>query len=194
MIRRVACINRRDLKTEYQKEKLILVSNLNDLEDDFKDMQFGEKNELEQNENFKQIIPYVILKNQFNQIAIYQRQGTEKRLHGLWSAGFGGHIEDYEYKESQKITTLLKESAVRELREEFSNNEWYKLNFEGVINEEFTKVGRTHIALVFSTKVNEILFESSEEISQIKWIDIEDLSLYQMELWSEMAIELISKN
>lgn len=193
MIRRVACINRRDLKTEYQKEKLILVSNLNDLEDDFKNMQFGEKNELEQNENFKQIIPYVILKNQFNQIAIYQRQGTEKRLHGLWSAGFGGHIEDYEYKESQKITTLLKESAVRELREEFSNNEWYKLNFEGVINEELTKVGRTHIALVFSTKVNEILFESSEEISQIKWIDIEDLSLYQMELWSEMAIELISK-
>ncbi len=194
MVRKVACIDRSNLNQKYQAERLILKIAFEDILSDFKNIIFREKVELEKNENFKQIIPYVVLQNNQNDIAIYQRRGNEQRLHGLWSAGFGGHIEDFEFKNNQDVQKLFIKSAIRELQEEFSDKEWFDLKFEGVINEELTKVGRTHIALVFSAMVNNDLFEPSREIEQIKWITIDESKNYQKELWSDMAIELIINN
>lgn len=191
MKRKVASINREHLKEKYQKEYLIKKITTKEIIDDFAKIEFIDKKEAEENENFKQIIPYVILENEQGEIALYKRKGTEKRIHGLWSVGFGGHIEEFEYTYGQSIEILIKKSAQRELSEEFSNKEKYHLDFKGIINEEKTKVGRTHIAWVYSTNVQKNKFESSNEISEIKWVSKSEVSKYKTELWSEMAIKLI---
>lgn len=191
MNRKVACINRNNLKDIYQQNKLILKTSFDAIIDDFSKIEFLEKTKVETNDNFKQIIPYTIILNQNNQIALYRRKGNEKRLHGLWSAGFGGHIEDFEFENKTNIKELFLKSARRELNEEYSNKIEYNLDFRGIINEEKTEVGKTHIGLVFTAKVDKALFSSSEEIEKLKWIDLEAVSDYKKELWSEMAIELL---
>lgn len=194
MIRKVACIDRKDLKLEYLSNDFIRELTDKVIESDFYNLVFREKHEVEQNENFKQIIPYVVLINENNQLELYQRKGKEVRLHGLWSAGFGGHIEDFEYVDGMSVKALILNSAIRELEEEYSVQENYELNFEGIINEEHTKVGRTHIALVYSTHVRSANFKSSDEIETIKWVDFNDTKNFSKELWSDMAIKLITGN
>ncbi len=191
MIRKVACINRKNLDKIYQEKRLIMKTSLTFVIEHFDKIEFIEKQKVETNENYKQIIPYTIIQNTEMQFALYKRKGNEQRLHGLWSAGFGGHIEDFEKDMSENFEQLLLNSAIRELKEEFSADAEYALHFEGVINEELTKVGRTHIGLVFSICVDKHLFKTSDEIEKIEWVDKDNLNLYKKELWSEMAFELL---
>jgi hypothetical protein len=45
--------------------------------------------------SFKQLIPYVVVKrSDTGTIACYRRRGSEDRLHGLWSVGIGGHVDE----------------------------------------------------------------------------------------------------
>lgn len=191
MTRRVACISRNNLNIKYRQQRLVLKTSFETVINNFNQIEFIEKTLAETDEGYKQIIPYTIIRNREGEIALYQRKGNEQRLHGLWSAGFGGHIEDFEYKENENIGSLFLKSAYRELSEEFSDKIAYYLQFEGIINEEETKVGRTHIGLVFSVNVDKNLFTPSSEIERLEWVDVNKVAGYRKELWSEMAIELI---
>jgi predicted NUDIX family phosphoesterase len=191
MTRKVACINRKNLDKTFQQRRLILKTSLASVIQHFDKIEFIEKQKLETNEKYKQIIPYTIIQNTEGQFALYKRKGNEQRLHGLWSAGFGGHIEDFENDISGNVEQLILNSAIRELKEEFSADAEYALHFEGVINEELTKVGRTHIGLVFMVTVDKHLFKPSNEIEKIEWKVKDDLILYNKELWSDMALELL---
>jgi predicted NUDIX family phosphoesterase len=191
MTRKVACINRKNLDKTFQQRRLILKTSLASVIQHFDKIEFIEKQKLETNEKYKQIIPYTIIQNTEGQFALYKRKGNEQRLHGLWSAGFGGHIEDFENDISGNVEQLILNSAIRELKEEFSADAEYALHFEGVINEELTKVGRTHIGFVFMVTVDKHLFKPSNEIEKIEWKVKDDLILYNKELWSDMALELL---
>ncbi len=191
MIRKVACINRNNLDKIYQQKRLIIKTSLASVIQHFDKIEFIEKQMVEINENYKQVIPYTIIQSLEGQFALYKRKGNEQRLHGLWSAGFGGHIEDFENDIFGNFEQTLLNSATRELKEEFSADAEYALHFKGIINEELTKVGRTHIGLVFIVNVDKHLFKPSDEIVKIEWVDKGDLMLYNKELWSDMAFELI---
>ena len=193
MIRKVACMERKNLKNEYLKDNLILKTDYDTIINDFEKIIFIEKKLAERDEDYKQIIPYIVILNKENRIALYKRKGNEERLHGLWSAGFGGHIEDFEYGNGMSVVELIKKSALRELQEEFSPQVNFDLKFQGIINEEVTKVGRTHIAWVFSVEVDRKMFTPSDEIEKIYWIKSDELHQYNIELWSEMAIKLITE-
>jgi predicted NUDIX family phosphoesterase len=192
MTRKVACIDRINLDKIYQQNRLKFRTNFDKIVSDLNTIQFLEKTLVETNENYKQIIPYILIRNRANQIALYQRKGSEKRLHGLWSAGFGGHIEAFDYQHKENIGELILKSAIRELREEFADNADYNLQFEGVINEEETKVGRTHIGIVFSVIIDSEQFIPSAEIEAIEWVDIHKFPNYKKELWSKLATELLN--
>lgn len=55
----------------------------------------ADRSHCETNPTYLQIIPYVILLSEDNEIFIYKRgqKGNEERLHQLFSMGLGGHIE-----------------------------------------------------------------------------------------------------
>ncbi|RMH16249.1 MAG: hypothetical protein D6698_10000 [Gammaproteobacteria bacterium] len=55
-----------------------------------------ERNRAETDENYRQIIPYVVFYDNRptrGSYLVYRRSGSESRLHQHWSMGFGGHVD-----------------------------------------------------------------------------------------------------
>ena len=155
-------------------------------------MDWYNRQSAEINESVKQIIPYLILHSVFDdKIGIYERAGNEQRLHGLYSIGVGGHINPQDARVNESIMSTIIRSAKRELSEELINPDpEYQLDFRGIINEERTKVGRTHIGLVFLIELDSKP-QPGEELKNLQWIERQHIT-HKMELWSEMALELLN--
>jgi predicted NUDIX family phosphoesterase len=149
-------------------------------------------------EDFRQIIPYVILRHN-NLTGIYQRspKGNEKRLHGFHSIGFGGHVRlsDVILKNNElDVHETLNKSVYRELSEEVKHSPIEKREIIGMIFDDSDSVGRVHIGLVEIWTLSGAMIESSEyAIDGCKWVPDNELKLYteSMETWSRLCIENI---
>jgi len=77
---------------------------------------FMPRGEVEIDPNYKQLIPYIIIRAN-DLIFTYERAGSEHRLTGNYSIGIGGHtnVEDLSYT---GLKSILQNSATRELSEE----------------------------------------------------------------------------
>lgn len=158
--------------------------------------QFINRQDAENDPSYKQIIPYIILQTKdFKKTAIYNRQGSEKRLHDLWSVGIGGHINPIDMEaEKDSFQQILMTGMERELNEELEKRpEQDKPVFMGVINENMTDVGNVHLGAVFR-----ILTDTPEkyvpgsELFQFAWKETINLEQLNLELWSKLALELVS--
>ncbi len=162
--------------------------------------EFINRSDAENDISLKQIIPYIILQTMDSaNTAIYQRQGSEQRLHDLWSLGIGGHINPVDVNTSKDaFKKILITGMERELNEELEQRpkqEQEPPEFLGVISEDITDVGRVHLGAVFRimTKRPE-KFLPGEELFQFTWEKTSRLSQLNLELWSTMVLELIDKN
>lgn len=186
----IATIHRDYLPHDILKERSIVMYNKKSIEKFLANVKFLRRDKAENDTEYKQIIPYVIIEDETKHIASYQRKGSELRLHGLRSIGFGGHIEYSDFEDVLNLETI-KKAAIRELNEEFSDKVKYNLTFKGIINEEITKVGKVHLGLVFKTNVNRCDYIKSNEIGKIEWVTLEIAKSPEFELWSQMAAELL---
>ena len=156
----------------------------------------GPRETLETNEDFKQIIPYVILSYQ-GKIALYQRtkKGGEDRLHNMHSIGFGGHIDafDLAYQDNGVINLdkTIENSAQREIDEELNVSEIVSKQHLGYIYDDSNPVGRVHIGVVelWELATNEIT-SNEDEIHVVGLFTIEELKGFEgeMENWSEHIV------
>ena len=151
MSEKILAIKRVNLPDAWLVEKGFVQEEIFSLEKLLKVIEWYDRDLAEINEAIKQIIPYVIIKSSIDgNIAYYQRKGSERRIHGLHSVGVGGHVNPEDFIKGDSFDSFIRRSARRELFEEFKEiSPIGKMKFIGVINEELTKVGRTHIALVF---------------------------------------------
>ena len=158
--------------------------------------EFLNRKEAENNPGYKQIIPYIVLQTRdMKKTVLYNRQGSEKRLHDLWSVGIGGHINPIDREEENaSFRKILMAGMERELNEELDKRPLDDLPaFMGVISEDITDVGKVHLGAVFR-----ILTEHPEkylagsELFQFTWSETGSLYKYNMELWSSLALELLS--
>jgi len=112
---------------------------------------FAERDYMENCSHYKQIIPYISLTLD-GQVLAYQRQTkhSEQRLGGLWTVGFGGHIEPIDRSEAG-VHGLLQTAALRELEEEtgFSVSD-DALVARGCINSEKEDVSSVHAGLFYT--------------------------------------------
>lgn len=157
----------------------------------------GPRPSLETNEDFKQIIPYVLLSFQ-GKIALYQRtkKGGEDRLHNMHSIGFGGHIDafDLAYQESGEINLdkTIENSAQREIDEELNVSYINSKTHLGYIYDGSNPVGRVHIGVVEQWELSDNEITSNEdEIHVVGFFTIEELKKFdgEMENWSQHIIE-----
>ncbi len=100
----------------------------------------------EVNEDFKQLIPYVVLRHN-GQVFHYTRGGSggEKRLHAKRSIGIGGHISTEDGGLSPEAYRV---GMRRELAEEVELPGDYEERCVGLINDDSTAVGRVHLGVV----------------------------------------------
>lgn len=156
----------------------------------------GPRPHLEEDENFKQIIPYVILSYQ-GKIAVYQRtkKGGESRLHNMNSIGFGGHIDafDLAYDDDGVVNLdkTIETSAQREIDEELIVSDVVSKTKLGYILDNSNPVGRVHIGVVERWELSTADIKSNEdEIKVLGLFTTEEIKAMpdDMENWSEHIV------
>ena len=188
---KILCIETKKLPENITKSTLSINENIFDIVAS-SDVVWIERPEAEKDTNYKQIIPYVLLKNENEQFAVYQRHGTEKRLHGKYSAGVGGHIDEPDNQNDLQKT--IETGMYRELSEELSNFEKdnITLKYLGIINEVESEVGLVHLGVVYIAECkNGYLPKPASELKNMEWKTAEEITKLDKELWTELAFRLV---
>jgi predicted NUDIX family phosphoesterase len=149
--------------------------------------------DLETDPAYKQIIPYLLVhESASGRYACYRRNGTEVRLHDLWSVGIGGHIDAADGNGVQNTMSLLHCGIRREIQEELG----FALEnpqLLGIINEEITTVGRVHVGIVFLMDIEKPeSLVPGKELHRFGWKTRRELDDLHMEHWSELALHFTS--
>ena len=187
----VLCLAKNDLPPEWTMREVSLSLREEDLKFIQNEMiRWIPRRRAELSRSLKQIIPYVLtIDTRTGMFACYPRQGSENRLHGLWSLGIGGHIDIND--EAGTFLTTIQQGLKRELEEEFLD---FALNsddleFKGIVNEERTAVGRVHVGLVYVLRTDGRI-TPGKELAGMRWVSNSELLNYKLEFWSELAMDL----
>jgi predicted NUDIX family phosphoesterase len=134
---------------------------------------FAERAYMERCSHYKQIIPYVALTLD-GDILCYQRRTkhTESRLGGLWTIGFGGHMEPRD-RQTKSPGGFIHGCALRELEEETGLSvKASDLKALGYINSEREEVSQVHFGVFFALDLRD-LGRSKEEIATLVSVQTE---------------------
>jgi predicted NUDIX family phosphoesterase len=116
-------------------------------------MSFRLRSQVEDDPNFKQLIPYMLFRHRSpsGPDAVFQyTRGTgmgEGRLHRKRSVGIGGHISADDVG-SDASSNPYQEGMRRELDEEVIVEAPYTASCVGLINDDQSEVGRVHLGVV----------------------------------------------
>ena len=158
------------------------------------DMCWIERSDAETDSSYKQIIPYIVVQHNSGLILCYPRHGSESRPHGFYSCGIGGHIDIQDVQDTLEKTVVA--GMMRELREELANfrEDQVELVYTGIINETETPVGQVHFGLVYVARCRPgYMPQPAEELKGMEWKTPAALGCIRKELWSDLALELISQ-
>jgi predicted NUDIX family phosphoesterase len=155
---------------------------------------FIKRKEAENNPAYKQLIPYAIL-NCDGKIFIYRRGKllAEKRLHGNYSLGVGGHIS---VTDPSLFGTTYEDGLRREVNEEVYIETKYTQQVAALLNDDTNEVGKVHFGIVHSIKLEKPLVRPKEKsINETGFYAIDkiqkDIGLF--ESWSQICIREIGR-
>jgi predicted NUDIX family phosphoesterase len=195
----VLCIDRKNLPAAWVSQRTVLPMDFPTFAATCTNAQFSfvSRDIAEEDRQKKQIIPYILLQTADGSMtAAYNRQGSEKRLHDLWSIGIGGHINPEDSSmATDSFETILQNGMQRELDEELARRvDADCIEFIGIISEDITPVGSVHMGAVFLIKTQAPEnYLPGEELHSFTWHDTPTLSRLNLELWSQLALELVTQ-
>ena len=103
---------------------------------------FAPRSTMEENPAFKQVIPYLVLRDGERYFLMRRtRAGGDARLHDLWSIGVGGHLNPGDGD--------LPGGLLREWHEEVVADFVPEFRLVGLLNDDTTPVGRVHLGAVY---------------------------------------------
>lgn len=123
---------------------------------------FINRDKAEQDENYKQIIPYTFFICS-PYVFLYKRnkRSSEHRLHDSYSLGVGGHVNQDDWNEIRKYNvfmndeaemfSVISKAAQREIDEEVDlsyHTEQKHLRWYGIVNHDRNSVGKVHLGIV----------------------------------------------
>jgi predicted NUDIX family phosphoesterase len=154
-----------------------------------------DRDKLEGNPDFRQIIPYIIL--QYNKTyfsAVRTKEGGDSRLHGKRIIGFGGHANWIDVP-SKLLATQLKLNAQRELTEELIIKDAYDIFFGGFINELTTPVDKDHIGIYIKVDLASpsVYINETSVLVDSGFLDKHELykSINELENWSKAILGIL---
>jgi len=145
---------------------------------------FIERPVAEVSPEFRQIIPYVIIRNADAYFVLKRTtKQTEARLHHKLSLGIGGHVNPGH---------SLVEGLQKELDEEVHIGGDYAMEFIGMINDDRTDVGRVHLgaAYVLDTGSRDVIVKETEKMTS-EWMPRAALRGVRdaLESWSQIVYD-----
>lgn len=155
----------------------------------------GPRPPLEEREDFRQIIPYIVLKSGSHFVR-YTRtiSGGESRLHGSYSLGVGGHVDLSDVVTTDGKIDLIRTldgAAHREVVEELGEVDVVQKEWAGLLVENDSSVGRVHIGIIAIWNLAKLPESSAEDaLAEITPRTATELTLdiERMETWSSMLI------
>ena len=145
--------------------------------------------EAEERPDFKQIIPYVILRRG-DKVFVTRRlnKGGEARLHGKISICGGGHINPVDEQGD-----MLMKGLWREIHEEVELQNHGELCSCGFINDDSNSVGSVHLGACFTLETEgEVSVKETEKLEGL-WMTLPELNANYdfMETWTQIALEVL---
>ena len=133
---------------------------------------------------FRQIIPYVIIRNGEHYFVLKRTtKQTEARLHHKLSLGIGGHVNPGH---------SLLEGLQKELDEEVDIRANYEMEFIGMINDDTTDVGRVHLgaAYLLDVSTRDVAIKETEKMIG-QWMSRAAIheSRAALESWSQIVYD-----
>jgi predicted NUDIX family phosphoesterase len=155
---------------------------------------FMDRAAAENDENFKQIIPYSILTFQGTYF-FYRRTKavSEKRLSMNYSLGVGGHINPEDgMSDPLDFFNIIECAREREIVEEFNCRLKPGVKLTGLINDNTSAVSRVHLGIVFEYELfdNTVTPRETLNFESLGFAGIEELRRSQdgFENWSQILI------
>lgn len=171
---------------------------------------FAQRERLESNTSYRQIIPYTVIKNDKGEILTYRRlpASGEARLSGKVSIGFGGHLDlqpEFANNPPPTLDEMILSCLSRELDEELvlDNGEFNHLTnnakYSGYL-VGYTGVNAVHLGVVVEVSSG-TLFDNKELTTQdpaieiLGWFKPNDLlemvagEKLELEEWSQVILE-----
>ncbi|MEK6823092.1 MAG: NUDIX domain-containing protein [Nanoarchaeota archaeon] len=155
------------------------------------------RGDVEEDPSVKQLVGYALVvhpnsKTVFGfQRSADQTKYSEKRLHGKWSWGVGGHIESIDTGADPVAAGLR-----RELAEEGGLTDGYTLELLGYINDDRDPIGKVHFGVLYLVKVDKAdLHPADGELASGDFLTIDELREVAaspdctVEGWSHIALE-----
>lgn len=103
---------------------------------------FRPRAELERDPSWKQIIPYLLLRDGERVFLMRRtRRGGDSRLHDRWSIGIGGHVNPADLN--------VVRGLAREWHEELVADFVPELRPLGLLNDDTDPVGRVHLGIAY---------------------------------------------
>ena len=158
---------------------------------------FLPRKDVENNINYKQLIPYVIITFQ-DKFLYYIRgkSGGEKRLNSLGSIGIGGHINNNDFTLFKTDRDAYFGAVEREVFEEIEIKSEYESKIIGILNDESNHVGKVHFGVIHLWKLNNpVVNKKEKEITKISFKTLSEIKKESdnLESWSKICIQTIPK-
>jgi predicted NUDIX family phosphoesterase len=164
---------------------------------DEKNNRFIDRNIAEKNPKYKQIIPYVVIRFHDSVLSyIRGKRVGEKRLAGLRSVAFGGHIEPVDQHIGVSSREAYYLAVERELREEISIETTHTDRIVALINDDSTEVGKVHFGILHIWDLAApIVSKREQEITKLNFMPLDTVKKVndELESWSKIALTVLYK-
>ena len=156
-----------------------------------KHQEFLWRSKVEENTNYKQIIPYLVFTHD-NKFFVMKRKSdaSETRLQNKLSLGIGGHIKKQDLKKASII-----DWSQREFDEEVNYKGALDIKTLGILNDETDAVGQVHTGFVFMLHGDNANITIRSEHKEGYMLTLEECiaQLNQFENWSKFIINYLRK-
>jgi predicted NUDIX family phosphoesterase len=152
-----------------------------------RDGSFEPRDLMERDPAFKQVIPYLVLRDGPRWFLMRRTQaGGDVRLHDRWTIGIGGHLNPGDMDIAGGLAREWGEEVVADFAPDH--------RFVGLLNDDTTEVGRVHLGVVFvadadgrSVRVREVDKLTGEFVDAAAVRDVRD----RLETWSRIVFDLL---
>lgn len=154
---------------------------------------FMPRSQAEENPEFKQIIPYVLIRQGDRWLHYVRGKGSgEKRLVAKGSIGVGGHINPEDQSLFDSGRDFYDRAVQRELHEELHTDGEFRTRIVALLNDDSTPVGRVHLGVVHVCELTvENISRGEASLTELRFLPLEELQARkeQLETWSQFCLD-----